>query len=148
MADTPTVNGHRYSWASIEMHADGIDQPEFTAIDYATESEAGEVFAKGMQQIGDTAGTFKRNGSLELLKKQFNKLSKQLGKGFMRKRFPITVSFDEDGEGGIVTDELVQVRILKVSDSNSQGTDAAKVKLDLHIMRILYDGVDPVGEKQ
>lgn len=147
MAENPTINGHKYSWASIEVHADGVDQPQITSIDYTTEGEAAEVFAKGMQQQGDTAGQFKHNGSLEMLEKQWDKLKSQLGKGFMRKRFPYTVSYDEDGEGGIITDDLIGVRIMKVNKANSVGTEASKVKLDLHIMRILYNGVDPVDEK-
>jgi hypothetical protein len=63
----------------------------------------------------------------------------------MRNQYSMTVNYDEDGEGGILTDELIAFRITNVEDSPKVGTEAATTKFDIHIMRMKLNGVDPHG---
>jgi len=147
MADSPIINGNAYSWASIKAAIDGIDTPDFTEITYGGSLEIGKVRGMGTRVRATTAGEADSEGSFSMLKKQASVLIKAMGNGFMRKRFPITISYDEEGEGGIITDELFGVRITKVEDAPKQGTEAAQTKFDIHIMRMKLNGVDPHGDE-
>lgn len=146
MADTPIINGHTYSWASIEFGFDGVSQPDLTEITYDVTMDPGLARGTGSRVRGDTAGEADSEGSFTMLKGEAAKFIAKMGKGLMRKRFPITVSYDEDGEGGVVTDELIGVRIKKIGNNPTQGTDPAKVTFDIHIMRMNLNGVDVVGD--
>lgn len=145
MADSPIINGHAYSWQSISVAIDGVDTPDFTEITYSPSLEIGKVRGMGSRVKATTVGEADGEGSFTMLKGQASKFIKALGDGLMRKSFAITVNYDEDGEGGIVTDELFGCRITKFEDSPKQGTDAATVKFDIHIMRMKMNGVDPHG---
>jgi hypothetical protein len=144
MADELTINGHRYSWASIEFHIKGERFPDVTEISYSTSGEPGLVRGTGMRVIGDTRGEADNEGSITMLKSQADRLIQSQGNGFMLKRFNISVSWKEDeGEGGIITDTLEGVRLTNIENNPSQGTDAATVSFDMHIFRIKYNGIDP-----
>lgn len=145
MADTPIINGHAYSWASIVAALDGVDTPDFTEFMYSPSQEIGKVRGMGRRVKGTTVGESDGEGSFTMLKGQAAKWIKQMGDGFMTIPFNVTISYDEDGEGGIVTDELFGCRITKVEDAPKQGTDAATVKFDFHILRMKLNGVDPHG---
>lgn len=145
MADSPIINGHAYSWASIGAAIDGVDTPDFTEITYSPTLEIGKVRGMGTRVKATTAGEADGEGSFSMLKGQASKFIKAMGPGLMRKTFALTVNYDEDGEGGIVTDELFGCRITKIEDAPKQGTDAATTKFDFHIMRMKLNGVDPHG---
>ncbi len=145
MADSPIINGHAYSWGSIGTAIDGVDTPDFTEINYSPSLEIGKVRGLGTRVKATTVGEADAEGSFSMLKGQAAKFIKAMGDGLMRKTFAITVSYDEDGEGGIVTDELFGCRITKIEDSPKQGTDAVVTKFDIHILRLKLNGVDPHG---
>ena len=147
MADSPIINGNAYSWASIGIALDGVDTPNFTEITYNGALEPGKVRGMGSRVYARTAGEADSDGSFTMLKAQAAKFIKQMGPGFMRKSFAITVNYDEDGEGGIVTDELFGVRITKVEDSPKVGTEGVTTKFDIHILRMKLNGVDPHGDE-
>jgi hypothetical protein len=147
MADSPIINGHAYSWASVGVAIEGVDTPDFTEITYSPTMEIGKVRGMGTRVRATTAGEADCEGSFTMLKGQAAVFIGQLGNGFMRQTFNMTVSYDEDGEGGIVTDELIACRITKVEDSPKQGTEAATVKFDLHILRMKLNGADPHGNE-
>jgi hypothetical protein len=146
MADNPTINGHRYGWASIEFHIAGNRRPDITELNYSTKGDPGLVRGAGMRVKGDTRGEADHEGSFTLLKSAAQALVRDLGPGFMRKRFNITASYREDGDEGVMTDELFGCRIKNVEDNPKQGNEPLSVKFDLHIYRITYDGVDPFAE--
>jgi hypothetical protein len=145
MADSPIINGHVYSWASVGIALDGVDTPDFTEATYSPTLEPGKARGMGSRVKGTTVGEADGDGSFSMLKGQAAKFIKQMGPGFMRKTFTITVSYEEEGEGGIVTDELFGCRITKIEDSPKQGTDAVVTKFDIHILRMKLNGVDPHG---
>ncbi len=150
MADTPTINGHRYGWASTEFHVDGDRFPDITDLSYSSKGDPGLVRGTGMRVIGRTRGEADHEGSITMLKSKANAWFSTLGNGFMLKSFNITASYKEDeGEpDGPVTDELIACRMKSVEDNPKQGTDPLTVKIDLHIMRIKYDDVDPFEDNE
>lgn len=147
MADNPVINGHKYGWASIEANVNSTIAREFTEITYSTKGDPGKARGAGMRVLGRTRGEADHEGSISMLKKEANAFIARLGKGFMLKSFPITVSYDETGDGGVVTDKLTGCRITDVEDSPKQGNEPLQVKFSLHIMRIEYNGVNPFEDK-
>jgi hypothetical protein len=147
MADTPIINGHAYSWASISIALDGVDTDGFVDVTYKASMAIGKVRGMGRRVKATTQGEADADGSFTMNKAAASALIKALGPGFLRKRFDMTVSYDEDGEGGIVTDELFGVRITDVEDSPKQGTEGVQTKFTTHILRLKLNGVDPHGEE-
>jgi hypothetical protein len=145
MADSPIINGNSYSWASIGFALDGVDTPDFTECTYSPSLEPGKVRGTGRRVKATTTGEADADGSFSMLKSQAAKFIKQMGHGFMNKKFTLTVSYDEEGEGGIVTDELFGCRITKVEDAPKVGNEPVQTKFDLHIMRMKLNGIDPHG---
>ena len=149
MADNPTINGHRYGWASVEFHVKGDRFPDITELTYSTKGEPGMVRGVGMRVIGRTRGEADHEGSVTMLKSQAQKFIASQGAGFMLKSFNITASYKEnEGEGAPITDTLEGVRITNVEDGPKQGGDALTVKFDLHIMRVKYNGIDPFEDNE
>lgn len=147
MADYALINGHRYGWASIEAHLEGEVARDFTEINYSTDNDPGEARGKGMRVIGRTRGEAKHDGSMTMNKAEAQKFIARLGNGFTLKSFGITVSYEEAGEGGVITDRLIGCRIKKIEDAPKVGNEPLTVKFDLHIMRITYNGFDPFEDK-
>lgn len=145
MANTTIINGHVYGWSSVGIAIEGVDTPDFTEITYKPSLEPGKARGMGSRIKGTTRGEADAEGSFTMLKGQAAKFIKQMGDGYMAKQFSMTVSFDEEGEGGIVTDELIGVRITDTEDAPKQGTDPATTTFSLHIMRLKQNGVDPHG---
>lgn len=133
----PTINGHYFSFASIEIDVEGTKLRGFKEINWEQSVEAGAVYGTHPQQLGDTRGKLECSGSLSMFYPEWMTLRKQLGDGYMRKRFTVTVIMSETG--GPESSERVAlngVRITKVNPSLSEGTDPVEVSLDLHIMWI------------
>lgn len=147
MANTPVINGHRYGWASVELAQDGVDQPEFTEVSYTVTQEVGDVRGKGTRVRGTTQGESGVDGSVTMTLGQAAIFERSLGKGFMKKKFPLTVSYSEDGEGDMITDELIGCQITSREVNPSQGTDPVTVTYELHILRIKLNGLDPHGDE-
>lgn len=148
MADTPIINGHAYGWASVAMSIEGVETKGFTEITYSPSMEPGKVRAEGTRVYATTAGEADGEGSFTMLKKHASELIKAMGDGFMRKQFSMTINYSEEGEGGIITDELFGIRITKVEDAPKVGTEGATTKFDIHIMRMTLNGVDPHGTEE
>lgn len=147
MADTPIINGNMYGWASVKPAIDGVDAPDITEINYSPSMDPGKVRATGTRVRGTTAGEADAEGSFTMLKREASVFIKRMGNGLMKKKFPITVTYEEDGEGELITDELFGCRITKIEDNPKQGTEPVTTKFDLHIMRLKLNGVDPHGEE-
>lgn len=149
MATNPTINGNVFSWASVELALDGVDTPDFTEVNYTASQDIGKARGMGTRLKGTTAGESDGEGSFSMLKGQATKFIKQLGHGFLKKkRIGLVVSYQEDGEDEITTDELIACRIIKVENNPKIGTEPLTVKFDLHIMRMKLAGIDPHGDEE
>lgn len=139
----PLINGHRYSYASIELDVEGKRFYGHKEISYSQELEPGEVRGAHSQILGRTKGELKPEASLTTYEEEWKEILDALGDGYMEKSLNVTVSYAESGRPTI-TDKLIGVRIKKVEKSHSQGGDALEVKLDLHPMWIEYNGKKPL----
>lgn len=151
----PDINGHRYGFSSIEIDYAGLKIAGFKSINYSSSLDPGELRGNSAVVLGRTRGNFSSDASCEMYRLEFDNLKEKLAAiglatpgqmGFMEVSFPIIVSYCELSAANATVDTLVGVRIKKVDSSNAQGTDASTIKLDLHVMNILYNGVPAVAQ--
>lgn len=134
----PLINGVRYSFASIEADVAGRTVLGMKEIAYTETLEPGEVRGTGSQLLGRTAGDYSVEPSMTMYREEWDDLLDALGEGYLRKSFDVKVTYADEG-APTKTDRLVGCRIKSVEQSNSQGTDALEVKLDLHCMYLVRD---------
>lgn len=142
--DFPLINGHRYSWASIELDIDGADQLQFKEISYSHTLEPGDVRGQGPQVAGTTRGEYSAEGSVTFLKEGHDELIERFGDGYFEKRFNVTVNYAEEGQP-VTTDRLVGCRLKASEKSGSQGTDGLEVTAPLHVTYITENGKKPLS---
>jgi len=143
----PLINGHRYSFASIEANINGIIIRGFSEITYSQALEPGEVRGTGPQLQGLTRGDLKAEGSLGLYEEDDTELIGALGEGFLEQYFPIVVNFSETILG-VRTDTIVGARLKNGARSFQKGTEGLVVKRDIMAFYILENGIPPIFNLQ
>lgn len=139
----PLVNGVYHAFASVELKWNGTIYVGVKSINYKQSLTPTKVKGAHAEPIGRTRGDLEADGDIELYKQQAFQLLSDMGAGYMEKVLGATVTYSENGLDTI-TDELLQVRIQEVDQSNSQGVDALTTKFTLNIMKILYNGLEPL----
>lgn len=134
----PLVNGRYHQFADVVLNLDGESLRGVTAIEYSDSNERGEVRGAARQALGWTAGEYKAEGSIELLRPQFDELLVRVGPRFYDVTFTITVTYGAHGLP-LTMDELVRCFFKNRGNSHSPGTDALKVKLDLGMDGIIFN---------
>ena len=152
----PLVNGHRVSPASlyVVMNNLPVAAAGIKSLDYSDTLDPGEVKGFSPQLSGRTRGTYSTNGSVELYAQEWENLRFSLSggiPGFMEVPFDIIVTFFEPGLPPLVAPSPLDVHALIgcriKTPAVSIGNDNAPIswKMDLHIMRILYNGASGVA---
>lgn len=141
----PTINGQRYDFSSIEANAGGMIHKGYEEISYSHKMEPGEARGTHQVALGDTPGEYSAEGSLTMLKTEYQEWIERLGRGYMRKRFNMTVSYGDDGSE-IIVDELLRCRIKSSENQHQKGNEPLKVKVSLWIGYLREGGVDPVPD--
>lgn len=139
----PLINGHRYSFASIEALFNEIPMIGFKSLNYSDSLEPGEVYGSRAQLLGATHGKQKATADFEMYRLEWDFLIRTLGiagVGFGESYFDISVSYAEVNQP-VVTDRLVGCRIKKVDASNTDGIDATLAKCELFVTRVLFNRV-------
>lgn len=134
----PNILGHYYSFASIEAVVNGQKIVGFTALDYSSMLEVGDVYGTRPQKLGTTRGKQNAEASCEMFLQDWENLRVTLGAagiGYGETRFAIVVQYAEVNTP-VKTDILEGCRVTQVEYTNADGTDAAKVKLTLNVMRV------------
>lgn len=142
--DYPLINGHRYSFASVEAQFNGLPILGIKSINYSPELIPGKVYGSAPQKIGRTRGKEDSSCDFEMLRLEFENLKETLGQqgvGFGETPFDIIVQFAELPSSPVVTDTIVGFRIGKPEASNADGTDASMIKVSGDPMRVLLGGV-------
>ena len=138
----PEINGHRFSFASIELFMAGSPLPivGFKSINYSEELEPGDVYGTAPQKLGRTRGKQNASCDFEMYRLEWENLKATLGAGgigYGEQAFNIVVTWSELPSSPIViTDVILGARITKAEFSNSEGTDASTVKLTCNVMRL------------
>ncbi len=129
------INGHFYSFASIEPEVDGVVYEGVTAIEYAGGLTPGLMRGSRSQIEGRTPGEYATTGSMEMVRHMWDRLRDRLGPGWGRKTITIGVQYADEGQP-VVSDTLVGVRLGETRNGGSEGPDALKTKIALHIWEI------------
>jgi hypothetical protein len=151
---TPFINGNRYSFASIDIIANGRLFVGATKIAYGSSLKPGKIRGSDAEVIGRTPGEADHRCELELLQREFHDLIGTLGPGFGLVRFDVQVQFAEDlpyeNNGyvteGVRTHSIIGVRIVDVDFHSEEGTEANKVRLTLDPVTISYGAKVGAGE--
>ncbi len=151
---TPFINGHRYSFGSIDLIANGRLFVGATRIAYGSSLKPGKVRGTDGEYIGRTPGEAEHRCEIELYQREYQDLIGTLGPGFGLVRFDIQVQFAEthpyENNGapveGVVTHMILGVRITDVDFQGQDGADALKVRLTLDPVTISYGA--PVGAQE
>jgi hypothetical protein len=142
MATYPLINGVRHDFSSIEFTIKGAACLGVKEIAYSDSLEPGEVRGTSAQLLGRTRGQLKSEGSFTVPQQEWKELLDKLGNGFLEAVFDIVVNFREDG--AMYTDKILGCRVKKADRSHSNNADALEVKVELSVMRIEWNGKDPI----
>lgn len=146
--DYPLVNGERHDFSSIEIVLDTPNGTKrfkgFKSINYSTELKATDIKGTRARKLGRTRGELTETASCEMYKAEWDEFREALGDGYMRKVFDVGISYAADSLP-VTSAQLSGCRIEKVDNAHSAGADGLAVKLDLNVMKIIEDGLDPVG---
>lgn len=135
----PLINGHTYSFASIELTVDGTVCVGVTEVNYNEAINSVVVYGSDPRRAGRTIGPRKMTASLKLLRREWDVLLSGLGGNFGRTQILVIVAYSEGRDLPVITD-TVQGYIEEVDSTNQEGTDPAAVKLTLDPTDITWDG--------
>lgn len=153
MAGEPAIiNGHRYSFASIELTARNRLFLGITRISYGSSLRPGIIRATDSEKIGRTPGDADHRCEIEMLQREFQQLLETLGPGFGLVPFDIQVAFAETltidvgsdarfqgaAPEGVTTHMIRECRITDVDLQSQDGSEANKVRVTLDPYTIVY----------
>lgn len=144
MAEGTILNGVYHDHTSLQIFIDGQETVGIPELNYSDGLDPGEVRGTRSQVLGFTRGQYATEGDVTLYKRQYVSLITRFGDGFLEHDFPIVISYRNDDNGGLITDTLAGVRLKKPSNASSEGNDPIKVKIDLRITYILWNGKNPL----
>jgi hypothetical protein len=141
----PLVNGHAYSFASINVWFGNLPYPNiaFKSINYDVALDPGEMRGTDPHVIGFTRGNHTVKADAEIFRLAWEPLKATLGfggVGYGEVFFNIVVQYREQLSMPIITDVLENFRITASAYSNQQGTEPSGVKLTLKGMDISENG--------
>ncbi len=149
MAETPLINGRRYSFSSIEI---AIVRPDgkseiFIDIDEINYSEGLDIaFVPGTNSapVCWTAGIYQaEDTSLSMTKSSFQQgVVEAIGNGWMGANLEIVCKYNDVGEP--LTKDVITCRISKAEDAHSFGPDPLKTKMTCKTFLIKRNDITPL----
>jgi hypothetical protein len=154
--ESAIINGHRYSFASIDLTANNRLFIGITRISYGSSLKPGIIRGTDSEKIGRTPGDADHRCEIEMLQREFNDLLQTLGPGFGLIPFDIQVAFAEPlryeaassktaGPEGVTTHLIRGCRITDVDFSGQEGPEANKVRVTLDPITIVYGTAEIEG---
>ena len=140
------VNGQYYAHSNLRLKINGamgtLPFVGVKEINYENAIDVQSVYGTLLQPIGSVDSKYAPKADMTLYLPHFDWLIEQLGDGYMAKRFDIDLSYRPDG----LPFRYDYIRGAKITkDSNkSGGGDALEVKVDLHTMWIMRNGLSPI----
>ena len=133
------VNGNEYDYGSIEIRFTelaGVQALQgVKSINYTSSLDGGEARGTSGLQIGSTPGEPKHTAEMVLYRRDWEEFLRALGStgaaariGLVR--FSVVVEYAEDN-APVMQDTIVKARISKIDSDNSEGSDAASVRVAL-----------------
>ncbi len=140
MPGYPLINGNEHSFASVVVRAGGKKYYP-TAVDYDDALEPGSVEKSGSAiPAGTTRGKWSGTASMEMTLVDGQAYIDALGDQFGLAVQSAQIIYEE-AVTGVVKHELPAFRVKHVTNMPGSGSDPAKMKFDLHLMKpILRNG--------
>lgn len=140
----PLINGHRYSFVSIEATFNGTKMLGFTEVNYKPSLKGTVVYGATPHPLGRTRGKVENTWSAKMYRIEFEILKTSLailGMGFGENPFDIVVQYAELPSQPVTTDTLLGARIEEADLANADGTEPSMVNLTGTCLGILLNGV-------
>lgn len=119
----------------------------FSSITFSRERERGEVRGPHPDPIAMTRGQNKYEATLKLYLAELNYLKRVVlgGPGYGDRFFPVGLQYLENGLD-LVSIDIRSCKLDKDAVDNAVGTDATEVEIDLHPLKIIWNGEDDVDD--
>lgn len=147
----PLLNGVRHEWSSAEFRLKNRIVVGIKEFNYNDKLEPTKVYGTASEPIGRTRGVYLAEGSCTMYVAELYAFLAVLGPGFKEVNFDGVAAYS-DANIPTITDRVVGIRIKSIDASQSQGADPLVRKLDLDIMKILWNGLDsmkrPIPKQQ
>lgn len=146
----PLLNGMRFDHSSIEFGINGLPTifAGISEVSYSHQLDGKEVRGNRPQAIGRTRGQYTCEANLTMPKAEYTVLQSILStqgalldQGYLEVSFDISINYGESGT--YVTDVIQGCRLKKPATDSKEGGDAVMVKIDLHPMLIIENGLLP-----
>lgn len=134
----PTINGHRYSYASLQVVINGVAYEGLKSLHYSSALEPGIIYGSDPWKVGRTPGKVEHTCEFECYRREWTSIMAGLGQDFGRATFDIHVQYAEKGDEGVTQDLIALCRVTKVEMANEDGTDASTVAVTIDPMDIRY----------
>lgn len=162
----PIINGHRFSWASIEVVINGLQIAALRSINYTSELTPGVIYGNDPSKRGRTPGKVNHSCVFEILLREWMVLRDSLGQSYGRRSFNIVVQYAEPKQDttqnvgfsspgtliappivftpssnqssfeGVATDTIIGCRITNVEHPNTDDTAATVVHITCDVLDI------------
>lgn len=142
--NTQLINGNAYDHSSIAINVDGARYLQVESIEWNDSLEPGKLSGASAFTLARTRGKYDADGNIKMSLADSDALIKAFGHGYMTKVFTITCTYSEPNQPVSKVD-LIGCRFVKTADSSSGGDPTMRTH-DLHILRIVRNGIDPVGK--
>ena len=134
------INGFFYDFGSLELNFSGTVLTALESVDYGESMEEGERRGTAAEVLGRTRGQLQKGeGTVVGDKEEIQAFLDKLGDGRLERTGTATYVYGNNG-AKTTTDVLQSVRILGVSDSHSQGTDALNMELTISYLYMTRNG--------
>lgn len=140
MANFPEVNGHLFSFASIEVKVRDRVFVGVSSVDYSDKLEGQTVYGPSPVPLGRTRGKWSGEGSITFYQGQFQELVDFMGDGWGE--IPVTITVQaREALMPLQTDVLRDVRFQEAKNSTKEGNEPNTVEVPLSLLRpILRNG--------
>ncbi len=152
MPQQTQINGNRYSFTSVRVELDGVEQPKgvFKSINYDANQDPGIVDGNQITMVGRTAGYGRGTGNFEMLVSEWDDFVSDLTSDgqypIMSVDFDISVAYSENNDDDVRIDTLLGCRISSIGSNNATGNDASTKTCNLTIARIKLAGIEAFAD--
>lgn len=143
-ASFPLIRGVKYDFSSVEVDINGEIFTDIQAVDYSDTVSRSFLRGANAVPLGRTRGEYEATGSITLSKRGGADLKALLGNGFYEVSFDMTVSYSE-AEEGVITDKVIGCQFESNENAHATGPDPLVEVFPLSVMRILWNGLDPMA---
>lgn len=139
-----TFDSREFEFADIRVSVFGAQLTGLRGLTYKTSQEKEPVYGAGPEPKAIQRGNRKYEGTLMLLKSDYDQLEVAAKAAGFRdliavpgSRINITVTYSQDGFSGVKTDKLIGVDFTELEDGMKQGDKFKEISMPFQCLRII-----------